>query len=86
MLMSSFLYQEFFGDYFAVNSDVFTMNLPGCLTTRVTNWKDKLLRLAEGLTSVCLSLRLSPYVRYQKSSEITLQLAQELVVRDMMLI
>lgn len=73
--------QEFFGDYFAVNSDVFTMNLPGCLTTRVANWKDKLLRLGEGLASVCLSLRLSPYVRFQKSSDLTLQVAQELTNR-----
>ncbi|XP_048736203.1 vacuolar protein sorting-associated protein 45-like [Ostrea edulis] len=67
--------QEFFGDYIAVNPHLFTLNIPGCCQT--LNWSPGTLsRTVEGLTSVLLSLKKCPIIRYQNSSEMARRLAE----------
>lgn len=67
--------QEFFGDYIAVNPHLFTLNIPGCC--HGLNWSPgSLPRTVEGLTSVLLSLKKCPMIRYQNSSEMARRLAE----------
>ncbi len=72
--------QEFFADYFAVNTDLFTLNLRHCLSPRTDHWREKLNRMCDGILSCCLSMRLKPNVRFARSSDVTMQIAQELTV------
>ncbi|XP_022331631.1 vacuolar protein sorting-associated protein 45-like [Crassostrea virginica] len=67
--------QEYFGDYIAVNPHLFTLNIPGCC--HGLNWSPgSLSRTVEGLTSVLLSLKKCPMIRYQNSSEMARRLAE----------
>ncbi|KAK3098847.1 hypothetical protein FSP39_023672 [Pinctada imbricata] len=67
--------QEFFGDYIAVNPHLFTLNIPMCC--QALNWSPgSLTRTVEGLTSVLLSLKKCPMIRYQNSSEMARRLAE----------
>ncbi|KAL3866037.1 hypothetical protein ACJMK2_043378 [Sinanodonta woodiana] len=67
--------QEFFGDYIAVNPQLFTLNITGCY--QGLNWSQNALkRTVQGLTSVLLSLKKCPMIRYQNSSEMARQLAE----------
>ncbi|KAL5004132.1 hypothetical protein ScPMuIL_017588 [Solemya velum] len=72
--------QEFYGDYVAVNPHLFTLNIIGCGPG--LGWKtDLLTRTVQGLTSVLLSLKKCPMIRYQNSSEMARRLAEN--VRQM---
>ncbi|XP_077988672.1 vacuolar protein sorting-associated protein 45-like [Glandiceps talaboti] len=66
--------QEFYGDYVAVSPHVFSFNLVGCCQN--VNWNPMVLnRVCAGLTSVLLSLKKCPMIRYQNSSEMAKRLA-----------
>jgi len=67
--------QEYFCDYVAVNSHVFSINTPNCGENY--KWNDLALkRTSQGLISVLLSLKKSPVIRYQNSSEMARKLAE----------
>lgn len=67
--------QEYFCDYVAVNSHVFSINTPNCAENY--KWNDLALkRTSQGLISVLLSLKKSPVIRYQNSSEMARKLAE----------
>ena len=67
--------QEFFGDYVAVTPHLFTLNITGCC--QGLNWSiGALNRSTQGLTSVLLSLKKCPMIRYQNSSETARRLAE----------
>ncbi|XP_063435267.1 vacuolar protein sorting-associated protein 45-like [Mytilus trossulus] len=67
--------QEYFGDYVAVSPHLFTLNINGCC--QGLNWStDSLARSTQGLTSVLLSLKKCPMIRYQNSSETARRLAE----------
>lgn len=69
--------QEFFGDFIAVNPHLFTMNILGC--SQALNWSPSALtRTTQGLTSVLLSLKKCPMIRYQNSSEMARRLAENI--------
>lgn len=68
--------QEFYGDYYAVNPDYFTLNLGQSLSlcssrARWSRLEDlQFERATQGLVSVLLSLKFKPYVRFQGTSEV----------------
>lgn len=64
--------QEFFADVFAVNSNLFSLNVPSRFESE---------RLLDGLMSSLLALRRRPHVRYCKSSSTASQLAAEIQLR-----
>ncbi|XP_068027166.1 LOW QUALITY PROTEIN: vacuolar protein sorting-associated protein 45, partial [Melanerpes formicivorus] len=67
--------QEFYGDYFAVNPHLFSLNLLGCYQGR--SWEPaQLSRTTQGLTALLLSLKKCPMIRYQLSSEPARRLAE----------
>ncbi|XP_060073224.1 vacuolar protein sorting-associated protein 45-like [Ylistrum balloti] len=69
--------QEFFGDFIAVNPHLFTLNILGC--SQALNWSPTALtRTTQGLTSVLLSLKKCPMIRYQNSSEMARRLAENI--------
>jgi len=71
--------QEYFCDYVAVNAHVFSMNIPCCGEN--FRWNEAALkRTAQGLTSVILSLKKSPVIRLQNSSEMARKLAESVRV------
>lgn len=79
--------QEFFADVFAVNHDLFSLNLPSTarLTedeSRWTSYEESLFeRTVEGLLAACLTLRMLPVIRYTGSSRLTKKLASRLQTR-----
>lgn len=68
--------QEFFADIFAVNHDLFSLNLPSTirLTEEQGHWssyEESIFdRIVEGLLSSCLALRLFPAIRHSSSSDL----------------
>eukprot|EP00435_Cladocopium_sp_Y103_P051296 s77_g15.t2 len=79
--------QEFFADVYAVNHDLFSLNLPS--TVRLTEdhhcWspyeESVFERIIEGLLATCLALRMLPAIRYTGACELTRQLAHRLESR-----
>eukprot|EP00475_Leptophrys_vorax_P018521 TRINITY_DN2534_c0_g1_i1.p1 TRINITY_DN2534_c0_g1~~TRINITY_DN2534_c0_g1_i1.p1 ORF type:complete len:588 (+),score=191.58 TRINITY_DN2534_c0_g1_i1:697-2460(+) len=73
--------QEFYGDYYAVNPDLFTLNVESVRTLYnepiVSDNLRKLNRIRDGILSVLLSLRAKPYIRYQGSSSLAKRIANE---------
>uniref|UniRef100_V9KNW6 Vacuolar protein sorting-associated protein 45 n=1 Tax=Callorhinchus milii TaxID=7868 RepID=V9KNW6_CALMI len=67
--------QEFYGDFIAVSPHVFSLNLIGCAQGRCWDVM-QLARTTQGLTSVLLSLKKCPMIRYQHSSDMAKQLAE----------
>ncbi|ESN92176.1 hypothetical protein HELRODRAFT_194330 [Helobdella robusta] len=66
--------QEFFGDYIAVSPHLVSLNLIGCRQNG--QWSQEgLQRCVCGLTSLLLSLKKCPVIRYQNSSEMCRRLA-----------
>ncbi|CAI9721269.1 sorting-associated 45 [Octopus vulgaris] len=68
--------QEFYGDYIAVNPHLFSLNIVGCCQGCTTWLPKSLSRTVQGLTSVLLSLKKCPMIRYQNSSEMARRLAE----------
>lgn len=66
--------EEFYGDYIPVSSHLFSLNIIGCYQRHGWN-QDHLQRTVQGLTSVLLSLKKCPLIRYQASSEAAKRLA-----------
>ena len=76
--------QEFYADFFAVNADTFTLNLPVSLSLSLPKdmWgggqERSFARAAEGVLGVLLSLKLKPTIRYQGSSDLARAFARKL--------
>mmetsp|Transcript_21447 Transcript_21447/g.55201 ORF Transcript_21447/g.55201 Transcript_21447/m.55201 type:complete len:634 (+) Transcript_21447:87-1988(+) len=70
--------QEMYGDYLAINPELFSLNVPSVVSLRGTSF-DQLLfdRVHTGLVGLLLSLKLRPTIRYQANSELTEQVAQK---------
>lgn len=68
--------KEIYADYLAVNSNLYSLNIPQCM--RSLNWdRDALNRSMESLIALLLSLKLRPSIRYSASSKLSQQLAKE---------
>lgn len=79
--------QEFFADVYAVNHDLFSLNLSSTIrlteeASRWTSYEDSVFdRTVEGLLATCLTLRIQPIIRYTASSELTYKIARKLQSR-----
>lgn len=76
--------QEYFADVYAVNHELFSLNLPSTskLTLDRSRWspydESNFERIFEGLLATCLMLRMMPTIRYTAASELTRQVAKKL--------
>jgi len=70
--------QEFFADYYAVNSDLLTLNLPGVISVHQPDWRNHLDRMVDGLASCLLSLKKQPFIRYSGKSDMAQKTVNEL--------
>ena len=76
--------QEFYADYYAVNPELFSLNLSGSLSlsrprsSYSVHETSALGRSMQGLLAVLLSLKMKPYVRFQSSSEAAQMVAREI--------
>jgi hypothetical protein len=70
--------QEFFGDYYAVNTDTFSLNVPAVISIHQPGWRELLDRIVDGLCSCLLSLKKQPYIRYSGKSDMAQKTVQEL--------
>ncbi|KAL7752594.1 vacuolar protein sorting-associated protein 45 [Sorochytrium milnesiophthora] len=75
--------QEYYADYLAINADLFTLNLtaPTCplYSDLLSNWDARAFQRAlEGLSAVLLSLKKRPLIRYERFSQMSKRLGQEL--------
>lgn len=59
--------KEVYADYICVNTNLFSFNIPISLN-RLTWLPESFVRSVEGLTSVLLSLKLNPVIRYRAGS------------------
>lgn len=79
--------QEFFADVYAINHELFSLNLPSTskLTeeqSRWTSYEESIFdRIVEGLLATCLTLRMMPVIRYTNASEISRQIGYRLQSR-----
>jgi len=74
--------QEYFGDYFAINPELFTLYTAGpAMCTSEPNWQRTLERTVDGLASVLLSMRKRPVIRYARGSDLAQRIASELMRR-----
>lgn len=76
--------QEYFADVYAVNHELFSLNLPSTskLTEDMGRWssydESNFERIVEGLLATCLMLQMMPSIRYTAASELTRQVAYKL--------
>ena len=68
--------RELYVDYYTINKDLFTLNIPTVIPSLLTQRTAD--RICEGLSAVLLSLKKKPVVRYQRSSELCQRVSQEL--------
>mmetsp|Transcript_70312 Transcript_70312/g.164713 ORF Transcript_70312/g.164713 Transcript_70312/m.164713 type:complete len:578 (+) Transcript_70312:31-1764(+) len=79
--------QEFFADVYAVNHDLFSLNLQSTVRLtedpgRWTSYEESIFeRIIEGLLATCLTLRMLPAIRYTDSCDLTRQIAHRLQTR-----
>ena len=68
--------KEVYADYLPVNPNLFSLNIPTCL--HALNWTpDCLERAVQGLTSVLLSFKIRPAIRYKAGSQPAQTLAKK---------
>lgn len=79
--------QEFFADVYAINHDLFSLNLPSTIRltedhAQWTSYEESVFdRIIEGLLAACLTLRMMPVIRYTASSQLTNEVARRLQQR-----
>merc|ERR1719498_330495 len=79
--------QEYFADVYAVNHEVFSLNLPSTskLTEDQSRWtsyeENNFDRTVEGILAACLAMKMNPAIRYTSASELTRQVAYRLQSR-----
>lgn len=79
--------QEYFADYFAVNHDLFTLNVANSLLMSLPQdrWdrrvQDSFSRCCDGAIAALLSLKWKPVIRYQGNSSIAQTFAREVQSR-----
>ena len=75
--------QEFYGDYYAITHDCFTLNIVNslCLSLPKTRWRTAedaaFERTWAGVVSILLAMKMKPVVRYQGSSDLARILARK---------
>ena len=76
--------QEYYADFYAVNSELYTLNISGSLSmsrprsSYSVHETSALQRSIQGLLAAMLSLKMKPYVRFQSSSEAAQVVAREI--------
>ena len=79
--------QEYFADYYAINPELFSLNLPSTsgLTNDESLWapyeESIFSRMVDGLFAAAISLRMNPVIRYSRNSPLCQKLAQSLQQR-----
>ncbi|KAK2579234.1 hypothetical protein KPH14_008203 [Odynerus spinipes] len=68
---------EYYADYLAISPHLFSLGIPACSQGLTWNM-EHLQRTVQGITSVLLSLKKCPYIRYQNSSEMAKKLAEKI--------
>jgi len=75
--------QEYFADYLAINPELFSLNVPAIFSGAASGslgWDQPVFnRIQEGLCSLLLALKRRPTIRYQRSSETALRLAEQVL-------
>eukprot|EP00916_Digyalum_oweni_P018253 GHVL01030640.1.p1 GENE.GHVL01030640.1~~GHVL01030640.1.p1 ORF type:complete len:587 (+),score=104.11 GHVL01030640.1:50-1810(+) len=76
---------EYFGDFYPINVDLFSLNIPSCssLTQPRPYWtpydESAFDRMVDGVFAATLSMRVLPYLRYQKNSDTCQRLAEKIL-------
>ncbi|KAI8082704.1 Sec1-like protein [Halteromyces radiatus] len=73
--------QEYFGDYLAINSDLFSFGMSPyhLFGSNISTWDATAFeRCVRGVSSVLLGLKKKPVIRYERASSMTHQLANEI--------
>mmetsp|Transcript_87693 Transcript_87693/g.174037 ORF Transcript_87693/g.174037 Transcript_87693/m.174037 type:complete len:569 (+) Transcript_87693:119-1825(+) len=78
---------EVFADVYAVDHDLFSLNLPSTIRltddrARWTTYEEAITdRIVEGLLAACIALRMVPAIRYTAAADITRQVAKKVQAR-----
>ncbi|CAB3375294.1 Hypothetical predicted protein [Cloeon dipterum] len=68
--------QEFYADYVPLSPFLYSLNIKGA--TEGLQWRSyNLLRSAQGITSLLLSLKRNPFIRFQANSDLSRRLADK---------
>jgi len=71
--------QEFYADFYALNSNLFSLNVPTFLDLEPATLKEIVRRTAEGISSVLLAFKRKPAIRCARNSEIGNRISQEVL-------
>ena len=73
--------KEYFCDFVAINTDLFSLNIKEPLLLSPTQWNpDCLERSVQGITGVLLSLKKKPVIQYEINSAAAEKLAREILI------
>eukprot|EP00002_Diphylleia_rotans_P018419 TRINITY_DN3567_c0_g3_i7.p1 TRINITY_DN3567_c0_g3~~TRINITY_DN3567_c0_g3_i7.p1 ORF type:complete len:549 (-),score=130.31 TRINITY_DN3567_c0_g3_i7:1374-3020(-) len=74
--------QEFFCDFYPVSPDLFSLNIPTCITHNDAAQDVRIIaRICDGIGSSILAFKRKPSIRYSRTSELAERVARELVRR-----
>eukprot|EP00027_Filamoeba_sp_ATCC50430_P014952 CAMPEP_0168571970 /NCGR_PEP_ID=MMETSP0413-20121227/17664_1 /TAXON_ID=136452 /ORGANISM="Filamoeba nolandi, Strain NC-AS-23-1" /LENGTH=552 /DNA_ID=CAMNT_0008604947 /DNA_START=41 /DNA_END=1696 /DNA_ORIENTATION=+ len=73
--------QEYFVDYYAFNTDVFSLNLEGLYSAYQDNFRSYCERMVDGIAACLLSLKKQPFIRYSGKSDMSQKVVAELQKR-----
>uniref|UniRef100_A0A7S0LML6 Vacuolar protein sorting-associated protein 45 n=1 Tax=Coccolithus braarudii TaxID=221442 RepID=A0A7S0LML6_9EUKA len=69
--------QEYYADYLAINTDLFSLNVPSVAGLAGAVWDQAAFdRIQQGVVALLLSLKKRPVIRYQRNSEIAMRVAE----------
>lgn len=74
---------EYYVDYYAINTDTWHLNLRGAgvLDSSQASWSSALNRITDGIAACLLSLKIKPSVRVQRTSSLAMQVGQAMKSR-----
>mmetsp|Transcript_53053 Transcript_53053/g.115821 ORF Transcript_53053/g.115821 Transcript_53053/m.115821 type:complete len:613 (-) Transcript_53053:596-2434(-) len=69
--------QEYYADFLAVNTDLISLNVPSVAGLSGEVWDQAVFdRIQQGICAVLLALKKRPLIRYQRSSEMAMRVAE----------
>jgi hypothetical protein len=84
LLARLFFAQEYFTDFFPINHELFSLNLPHMRSLTSAHWgpgqHSLFNRLVDGVVASLLAVRVLPFVRYYGRSDVCRKLANEISV------
>eukprot|EP01133_Synstelium_polycarpum_P008163 gene8163-9594_t len=80
--------QEYYGDFYAVNPDTYSINVNGALNKSSSAWNQNSHRIIDGLLASLLAIKKKPTIRFSANSDVTRYVAETIaaMIHDLLTI